>query len=286
VVLGLFIVGQCLFLLSANFIGFLKDNRTEMGPEMREAVEAVAPGWPEAKGHLWHLMDHVANLDKSWTQATGQFQPWSLFAPTIGRECVFPAVEYRWDDDPSSAPALARPLALLAAQSSYEVACLGELVHKAERVPLAPELELSENEPPNPEHFFRVGNFRLRRYETNIAITLRPYDEDGEKPEKTRERWRERIRAHVADYAEIILGYLRWRLDRAMVRRPHRVLPRQIILVLRRYHINDYEKAPPYWSGPHSVAMARWQPAATWDASHERLEWFDPVSNRFKGLAK
>jgi hypothetical protein len=286
VVLGVFIVGQLFFLISTNLIGFLKDNRAEMGSQARQVVEAVAPGWPEEKGHLWHLMEHLARLDKSWAQLTGQFQPWTLFAPTIGRECVFPAVEFRWEEEPSSAPALARPLALLAARHGYEAACLGALIHSAEKMPLVSELALSENEPPNPEHYFRIGNFRMRRYETNIVITLRPYEEDGEKPEKTNQRWSDRIHAHVADYADIILGYLHWSLDQAAARQSNREPPRQVILVLRRYHINDYEDAPPFWTGPHTVAIARWQPGVTWDASHQALEWYDPVSKSLKGLRK
>jgi hypothetical protein len=246
VLLGIFIVGQLFFLLTSNLIGFLKDKRTELGPGPRQAAEALAPGWPEEKGHLWHALEHLTKTDKMWAETTGQFQIWSLFAPTIGRECVFPAVELRWDDDAE------------------------------------PELLLSEQEPVNLESYFRVGKFRMRRYENMLVITLRP--EADETPEKTRERWSEAIHSHVADYADIIQGYLRWRVGQAAARRPGRPPPRQMILQFRRYYINDYDKAPPYWQGPFIVPVARWQPAMARDATHQPLEWYDPAVQHFKSL--
>jgi len=228
VLLGLFIAGQIFFLISTNLIGFLKDNRTEMGPETRQVVETLAPGWPEEKGHLWHLMDQLAKIDTIWAQTTGQIQTWLLFAPTIGRECVFPAMELRWDDE------------------------AGKALHK-------PELLLSQNEPADPNHFLRIGNFRMRRFECNFILTLRPYEDEA--PEKTKERWSGAIRTHVKDYEEIIRGFLSWWLGQAMSQWPSREQPRQAILIFRRYHINDYGVAPPYWDGPFDVPIARWQSA-------------------------
>jgi hypothetical protein len=283
VFLGLFIVGQLFFLVSSNLIGFLTDNRTEMGPEARQVTETLAPGWLEEKGHVWHLLDYLAKTDKMWAQATGQLQIWSLFAPTVGRECVFPAVELRWDDVPLSAPALARALAILAATNPWESACLAETI-AATPVPPPAELLLSANEPVHLERYLRWGNFRLRRYEAGFVITLRPHE--GESAAETHERWSGRIRGHVAEYGEILQGYLRWRVGQAMAQWPRREQPRQLILFLRRYHINDYEEAPPFWQGPAVVPLARWQPAATWGTGNQPLEWYDPLTRRFKSLHK
>ena len=33
-----------------------------------------------------------------WADLTGQQQPWSLFAPAVGADVTFPAVEFRWHD--------------------------------------------------------------------------------------------------------------------------------------------------------------------------------------------
>jgi hypothetical protein len=284
VFLGVFIVGQLLFLVSANLISFLKHARTNTFPEVRPTLEALAPGWEEAKGHLWSPLEHLEKTDAMWAQATGQFQSWSLFAPTIGRECVFPSVELRWDEDPTSAPALARNLALLSASNSCEFVCLGAATGGAKTTPIPPVLVISENEPANPEHYLRIGNFRLRRFENNLVLTLLPHED--EKPEKTNERWSDWIHSHVADYREILHGYLRWRLDKAQAEVPGRPPPRQVILFFRRYHINDYEKAPPFWTGPDVVPIARWQPAAFGDSANQTIEWYDPLTKRFKSLAK
>ena len=284
VFLGVFIVGQLLFLVSSNFIGFMKDNRTEMGAPTRKLVEAVAPGWPEERGHFWHLMEHTAKTNKFWIQATGQYQNWSLFAPTIGRECTFPALELRWDDPPKSAAAVGPIIAGMAAFHPGEVLSIAEAHQALRQMPPGPELVLSENEPVDLEHYWRFGYFRLRRYETNIVITLRPWE--GEKLEEMHKRWSDAIRRHVDDYSEIIQGYLRWRLRHALKKWPERPPPRQVVLVLRRFHINDVDKAPPYWQGPFTVPLARLQPGAAWDREHQALEWYDPVSEQFKAFRK
>ncbi len=204
---------------------------------------------PEEQGHVWTLLDHLGKTDKMWAELTGQPQNWSLFAPTIGRECIFPALELSWQHNPGDAPA-------------------------------DKQVVLSENEPTDLEHYFRLGRFRLRRYETNIALTLRPFAEETR--DQTNERWRNAIRAHVTDYADIIQGYLRWRLRQIMLRWPERKDPEQVTLVMRRYHINDYDDAPPYWSGPFVVPLALWRPRMEKDT----LEWFDPVDDCFKNLSK
>lgn len=249
ILLGVFILGQLFFLFSSNLVGFLRDVRPEMTTAQRNIAEALAPGWPDGKGHAWMILDHLAKADRVWAELTGQTQTWSLFAPTIGRECVFPALELSWQDDQAPAPR-------------------------------APELVLSDNEPVNPKDYFRAGNFRLRRYECNLVPALVPFTD--ETPAQTNARWRDAIRAHVADYAQTIRGYLRWRLDQIMSRRPGWALPRQVILIARRYHINDYAAAPPYWDGPFTVPLARWQTREKRDA----LEWYDPVDKSFKSTSK
>jgi hypothetical protein len=238
VALGLFIVGQLFFLVSANFIGVGEESRTEMVPAARQAVEAVAPGWTQEKGHAWYLTDQLARANNMWAQASEQLQNWALFAPGVSRECVFPALEVHWGED-------------------------------------ARELILSENEPVQLDHYFRAGNFRLRRYENSFVIALVP--EEDETEEQTKARLGDKIRTHVADYKSILLGYMAWRLRIVLADRSGRPRPHEIILVLRRYHIVDHEDAPPYWQGPYSMPLARWD-------LKEELDWFDPVSGRFQKL--
>ncbi len=242
VLVGLFILWQLIFLISANLIGFLKDNREYMPLELEQAVEAIAPGWPKEQGHAWQIMEHVAKTDRLWAEATGQLQYWMLFAPTIARECVFPAVELHWD---------------------------GET-----------KLVLSENEPSDLNLYFRFGNYRLRRYESNLTLALRP--DACESLAETNERWRDRIRTFVTGYADILDGYLSWRTGRALRDWPDKPRPDAVVLLMRRYHINDFEKAPSYWTGPHSVAVARRQ--FSMESGKGKLEWHDPVTGRFMSV--
>ncbi len=154
----------------------------------------------------------------------------------------------------------------------------------AAEIPPNPVLVRSENEPADPSHYFRVGNFRLRRYENNLVITLTPHA--GETDQEVAARWSETIRSHVAEYADILHGYVRWRLRQDSVRWPGRGPPRQVIFGVRRYHISALEEAPPRWTGPHALPIARWQPAVTWDDEHQSLEWYDPVAEQFTMLPK
>ena len=71
---------------------------------------------------------------------------------------------------------------------------------------------LSDNEPADLMRYARWGNFRLRRFENNLVIYLTPRDD--EKPGETA-GGHDRIKESVSDQAEVLLAYLRWRLERA-----------------------------------------------------------------------
>src|SRR5262245_54849434 len=122
VLLGVFIVGQLIFLFGNNALEILGWARDELTADSETArvLDRVTPGWPGKKGHLHDAGDLASNLLERWAQVTGQTQGWSLFAPDVRRHCVFPAVLLRWDEEPRSAPALARPLAALAAGNGLE----------------------------------------------------------------------------------------------------------------------------------------------------------------------
>src|SRR5262249_18725740 len=118
--LGIFIVGQIVFLAVINLLDLARDARSEMKDKTASALERVVPGGPREGAPLHDATDGARGAARRWSQATGQLQGWSLFAPNIGRHCVFPLLELRWDEDPRSAPAAARPLAPLAASSPLE----------------------------------------------------------------------------------------------------------------------------------------------------------------------
>ncbi len=254
VLLGLFIVGQICFLFTSNAIRFLQHFASALRDDSRQVGEQIAPGFPREQGHVWALLDSVSKSNHLWAQATGQLQDWSLFAPSVAANCVFPALELRWDE-------------------------------------WAPELFLSDNEPADVEDYFRLGFFRMRRMESNLVITLKAYPHETE-PEKL-ERWREKIHAHIRDYGGMIHAYVRWRLPQVMARLPGRKDPQQIIVWFRRYHIVEPEQAPPFWEGPDAVLVARCvrgQSAvggsAAGSKNYQPMEWYNPVTKRFEGMAQ
>jgi hypothetical protein len=316
--LGIFIVGQLVFLTAINLVDMARDARDELPRDTATAIERVVPGWTKQSGHAHDLTEQVYNVAKRWSQVSGQLQGWSLFAPNIGRHCVFPSVLLLWDEEPLSAPGMAHYLAPLAAASPLEAAVLaaGErslappepTAHRVGRhlAPLAASDQLqaavlrvtaaltappgppspthdemlSDNEPRDVNAYFRAGHFRLRRYEGNLVDILRPLED--ETPAETAERWQKRIAKHVRKYGDVIHAYLRWRLEAYREEHPDRPEPRQAVLLVRRWTIADRKQAPPYWHGPYIVPVARWQPHVTWARGHGPLEAYDPVRQRFE----
>jgi hypothetical protein len=279
--LGIFIVWQIIFLCALNGVEMLSGLRDELptDKDVPEVLDRAVPGWAKKKGHVHDLSEMLNSVADHWANLTGQTQSWSLFAPNVRRQCVFPAVVLRWDEEPLSAPSLARQLAPLAAGMPLEVAVLGA----AGSLPVParePETLLSDNEPRDVNSYFRFGKFRLRRYENNI---IRILDDDGkETPAATKERWRKAIARHIEKYGDVVKAYLQWRLEGERRRHPERPLAKQVIIVMRRYTIVPPAEGPPYWRGPFSVPLARWQPHVRWQDDHGPLEAYDPNADRFR----
>jgi hypothetical protein len=100
---------------------------------------------------------------------------------------------------------------------------------------------------------------------------------------ETLEKRRDTIEEHVRDYHALLLTYFRFRLETDDPAGTKRRMPKQVVLVLRRYHVNDPKTAPAtLWSGPIVYPIARWQTEKAWDAAHSPVEWFNPVTGRFE----
>jgi hypothetical protein len=272
ILLGLFIVGQLFFLIAANVLGYLSElrdhvNKRSAPAEVVQAVEHLAPGWLNEQGHLYEVQKLLTSVLKPWEQMTGQYQMWALYSPDIYRDICFPAVEFQWDD-----PGPAAHLAPLAATNPWEALILEQAARDAPPA-LDPEVMRSDNEPADANHYFRVGMFRVRRFEGQLEVLLLPEAEP--------EEWQETIRERVREMGGAMRSYLLWRWHEFEKRHPDRPRPSALVLQMRRYHIRPPQDAPPYWDGPFVVPVARLRlppgqpPAAT-------LEPYDPVAEEFE----
>jgi len=278
--LGLFILGQLFFLFASNFLGFILEYKDDFRERWQAPIERLAPGFTKHEGHVWEMTQTLTRLTKMWDHATGQNQNWCLFAPGISDESTFLALELHWEDAPESAPAIARSLSLLATGTPLEAAALTGLALNQGK------LWLSDNEPTNIEKFFRLGNFRIRRFENNLALDLVPKEE--ETPEETAQRWREKIQKYLkdSDYGYLVRPYMEWRLRQIQRKTREETQPRQLILLMRRYQINDPKEGTQPWQGPHSNPVARWQPGVDRGDQYLPLEMFNPVTKRFESVLK
>jgi hypothetical protein len=149
VVLGFLILWQILFLFTANIVRGVQDMRSHLVEEV-PALEEIAPEWSQGEGRVYDALEGINRAAVRWWELTSQPQEWALFAPNVGSEADFVALELRWDDDPPQRGG-SQPIR-------------------------PPEILLSDNEPRDPHRFFRFGNFRLRRFESSFnGERLRKY---------------------------------------------------------------------------------------------------------------
>jgi hypothetical protein len=261
--LGLFILWQLFFLFICNFVAVTSSVRdradTNLSPDWKARINWLAPGWLEKEGHVHDALRVLDDVTTRWEQLAAQPQSWSLFAPTMTKEITFLAVELRWDN-----PKAARNRRAQA------------------QVPFAPQLLLSDNEPRDPTHFFRWGQFRLRKYEGSLDVVLRVWTEDKETLADAVRRWQGVIRDKVKQEWSTIPAYLKMRCRDFMAQHPERPQPRQVILLVRRFSIPEPGKFSEEWyrdpgtrPQDRNMPLARWQPGVVRKDGYE-IEWFRP----------
>ncbi|MBM4068500.1 MAG: hypothetical protein FJ271_06085 [Planctomycetes bacterium] len=281
VCLGIFVLGQLLLLVMSNATSVLHDLHAHLSRTAGGEAERLAPGWTGKEGHAWQASQALAALGNRWGELTGQTQGWSLFAPGVSAECVFPAVRLLRDVPADSAAAIAGRLLPLAADDPLATLTLYQIGRGGDEpmMPAAAEDWLSDNEPRDIDAFFRIGDFRLRRFEGALALVLT--ESPDESPESRASRWRGEIAKFVSSHSANIHAYLRWRSAQL----PGGTDARQVILLMRRFHITEPEE-PSLWQGPFVMPVARWQPRASWSADYGQVEMFNPVTRRFEGVLK
>jgi hypothetical protein len=315
--LGLFILWQILFLISSNLLSLVAKAREYW--QDQDLVKTIVPEWSQAKGRIAAAEQSWSTIDTRWSELTGQPQNWSLFAPNVTSIIPFVAVEFCWEDDPHSVRAISEKLAPLAAGNGLDETCLAaaawgkksfnpdailnQFVPKSALIkspwPPGPFVPLpdaiwrshkhsawivfSDNEPRDKQHYFKLGHFRLRRYESCIDIS--PASADKE-PDSVVDAWREDIENRVRDRWRMMQAYMIWQLHRFMKDHPDSPAPRQLILWARIFRVPLPEEAPKAWNwlGPEWHPVARWQPNAVWSADLLPVEMYNPVANRFESV--
>jgi hypothetical protein len=253
IALGLFITFQALFLPLANLLEFQPRLRILLAnkPWAKQWVS----DWLDKKGGVFNALEKADSAGERWQELTGQSQRWSLFAPEVADDIWF----------------------------------MGVIIHQNEIDPSKNEDEnpsegynftyLSDNEPADPNHFFRIGNFRIRRYEMALEVHL--YDYSSKTAEQQAEAWRDDIREKVRKYWDNMEAYLRYRLQCFKRFHPDLPEPRELILTVRHYVIPPPEKSPFRWGEPEEVPIARWRPAEPPSEETLPIERYDPVTKRF-----
>jgi hypothetical protein len=273
VLAGLFVLWQLIFLFGLNFC--------EVGRHYLDSYPDLEGGWPGLADEESPLRRRVASFERvltRWSELTNQTQSWSLFAPNVWSNIPFVAVEFRWDEEPSNACAAAGLIGVLAGPDPFAGAAW-----YARAEPRPPAYLLSDNEPPDIARYFKVGRFRLRRYEGSLDVNLA---REPDKPvEDNQDKWRQSIMQKVRGEAATIRAYLQWRWGVYQASQAERETPKQIILHLRVYRIPPPPGPRPWtWEGPEQFPLARWRPHVAPVPGVPPVEVYDLIAQRYDML--
>ncbi len=287
--LGLFVIGQVLFLFAFNLVDIypkeLKHLRKHRDVwqrlQNRDAIadaEEDATAWPRiiAIPKVGPLLEEWVEDEKTswlagkknylkprldrWARLTGQEQGWSLFAPYVVDWTCLVAVEMRWDDDRDPLEDRFDGKAVVALGGGPALLLLDGVQEGQPRSMLIP----SDNHPRDINRFFRFGHFRARRYESIMEMALR---KNGDDEETYRARWERQVQAKMqgdseerGDEDEMFL-FLRWRLRRFQKEHPDLPEPRQVILRLQTWTIPPPPGPQPWeWIEEADEPICRWRP--------------------------
>jgi hypothetical protein len=248
--LGLFVVWQLGFLLASNFLNLALSLPPYLGEE--SLMRRVAPDWSQRQGEAFEATRTAARWADRWAELTGQAQNWGMFAPGVTAHIPFVAVELRWDETNDGPP--------------------------------EPVLLLSENEPADVNRFFKAGQFRLRRFEGMIDLTLTT-DESKTAAEQA-QAWRDETASRVRDRGLLMYEYLKWRLEAFEQQHPRWPRPSQVILHVRLYTVPSPGTEPWAWRGPATYPVSRWRPGAEPGSAYFPVESYDPVHQGFEPVRR
>jgi hypothetical protein len=247
VLLGLFIVWQLVFIVTANLLEFFP-HRVHQSDELT-GLRELPPDAAKSRPAI-HLLAAVTDR---WAQLTGQCQMWSLFAPEFPPQATFPVVELCWDDPASG---------------------------------LAPVRLLSSFEPADAASYFRPlsSDDRLFHYEVYLGLGLCYWDESAATSETEAEAWRKHFRDVARRQWKSMRAYLRWRTAQFLKQHPDLPPPDEARLLIRIYPTPPPGAAPEDRSPPRDQPMARWRCAENGPPGLLPLEAYEPFSRRYVAL--
>jgi hypothetical protein len=247
VAVGLFATWQLVYLPAANLIDFVP--RRQRGPELEPIYDTY-----QAKGSFTEVeaiqraAEWTGDVLDFWSEASGQEQGWSLFAPGAPPYSVIPAVEFRFADGTSDTML-----------SPYE---------PTDKLNPRIRLALVNNRPFNFEAQFIYPVWyappeEIARLHTSPEQLARLTESYRDLPDTVR-AWQKPIRVWLA-----------WRWKDYRAAHPDRGTPTELILK-HRYIPTPKPNEPRGWTQPpHERPFARWKPAdGTFDA-------YDAVNKRF-----
>src|SRR5260370_37659988 len=123
--LGLCVIWQILFLFSSNLLSLAAKARDYW--QDQNFVKTIAPEWSQSKGRVADTEHSLSTMTTRWSELTGQPQNWSLFAPNVTSVIPFVAVEFCWEDDPSSVRSISQLLVPLAAGHALDETSMGAI---------------------------------------------------------------------------------------------------------------------------------------------------------------
>jgi hypothetical protein len=188
-----------------------------------------------------------------WSQLTGQYQMWWLFAPDCPRNATFPVVELRWDDQTvERSPVVLR--------SSLEPASTAAYFH-----------------PPD-------STDRLLHYEAYLGL-LPAYWNDPTEPDDLKS-WQKLLSDIVRSQWKSMRAYLRWRTADFLAHHPELPPPDEVRLLIRIYPTSAAGDTSINRPGPRDLPLARWRCCESESSSCLPVEGYDPLNQRFISLPK
>jgi hypothetical protein len=246
-ILGGLIVWQLIFIPLANLLEFFP-HRVRGADEVTDLRELPAGMLSPPPG-----VRALAGITDRWSQVTGQYQMWWLFAPEVPPQATFPVVELSWHD-------------------------------LAGRDPLPPIRLHSSWEPATKSSYFRPpgADDRLYHYEMHLGLGAVFWNEHDAAPHA--DQWRALFREIVQMQWKSMRAYLRWRIRQFVAEHSELPPPDEATLLMRLVPTPppgvDLKQPAPFVDQP----IARWRIAEDGPPGHLPLEAYDPFARRFVSL--